>query len=46
MRKLKDGLKVLLIIALIVGFVIGLYAYHYAVWRAQHPDAPFWSYFL
>lgn len=26
------------------GIVFGLFYAHYAIWRAQHPDAPTWTY--
>lgn len=46
MKKIKSKIKILLLIlAIIIGLIMGTY-FNYYVWRAEHPNAPIWTYIL
>lgn len=45
MKKIKYIFKISMIILVICGFLAGIGYLNYKVWRAEHPDAPTWTYF-
>ena len=46
MKKIKEYLKVLLIIIAIGGFMGGIGFVSYKIWRAEHPNAATWTFFI
>ncbi len=46
MRKLKDNITIALIILGICGIIYGIGFVKYKIWRAEHPQAETWTFFI
>ena len=46
MERLIEYLKWIGIVLLLVVVLSGLSYFGYWIWRLQHPDAPFWTWFF
>lgn len=46
MKKLKNYLTTILIILFIIGLISGIIYIDYNIWRAEHPNAKTWTFFL
>lgn len=46
MKKLKERLIVLLIAVGICGVIYGIWCVKYKIWRAEHPQAKTWTFFV
>ena len=46
MKKLKENLTILLTILGFCGIVYGIGFVKYKIWRAEHPQAKTWTFFI
>lgn len=43
---MKDILKVLSIVAIVLLAIFGIGSCKYKLWRAEHPNSPTWTFFI
>ena len=43
---MKDFIKILGFILIFLLFIFGIGSYKYHFWRAEHPNAPTWTFFI
>ena len=46
MKALKEKLAIAIIIVLCCGVVVGVGYVKYKIWRAEHPNAQTWTFFV
>ena len=46
MKKLKENLQIALIILGVVALIGGIGFVKYKIWRAEHPQAKTWTFFI
>lgn len=46
MKKLKETLSIILIVIAIGGTIFGIGYVKYKIWRAEHPQAKTWTFFV
>ena len=46
MRRLKESLKIILVVFMVISLLLGVGYIKYKIWRLEHPQAKTWVFFI